>query len=149
MRFLGLDLPPLTLIMLLAFLWLLLLVLLLWGWLRPRSALEPLESLHQPAQQPRRQSVQPGHAASDTTYDSPYDTVSLPRPQVVREIRTEPPAPETRATGTQPTGPRATEPRAKAKLGVKPETKPGSNSEQPDDPFDSYKPNSRNDDFDF
>ncbi len=103
MRFLGLNLPPLTLILLLAFLWFLLLVLLLWSWLRPRAPLEP-----------QREELQKSRRSE------PESSVILPRPQVVREVKPEPRS--------------ATEPD---------DARPDTN------PFDSYRPNSRRDDFDF
>lgn len=103
MRFLGLNLPPLTLIMLLAFLWLILLVVLLWSWLRPPR---PLES-PTPERDTRRQ----------LESDAP---IQLPRPQFVREVKPTP-KPVIKLEGEHAT----------------------------DDPFDSYRPNSRRDDFDF
>lgn len=73
MRIFALTLPPLTLILLLAFLWFVLLALLLGIWLRPRRPEEPL-----PKREVRRQKPAPEELEDDFP-------AQLPRPQLVRE----------------------------------------------------------------
>lgn len=89
-----LDLPPLTLILLLAFLWLILLVLLLWSWLRPRRTSEtslsktgsPQTGLPETSSpEIYSQSGRDNSRRTRTDRDDFVDEPRLPRPQIVRE----------------------------------------------------------------